>query len=295
MVDQFSGAKIINCCSGFENIGRLNGDDNSDLGYTSQSSFDSIVTVYPKALDTGFTGENDQVTDDQTSGTVALILKDLVGKDSNPINKIHFSPYFSLHTQFVGEQTSGYKNNFVKVELCSINIPKYFDSLDIFQPNITGCLTIEGLTKKDPLITTYFDGYIVDGRQFGIYSSTWPSSSYFNSYKVCDKIDLIHWARFQYGIVSFFQDPTFDSSTFNGLVNGRHVCMKWKERFLYSDLQKEKLEGASYEGFYYVVMDIVTGNIEGFYYHENSQTFQKLILHHNLDSHISRNDCYELS
>ena len=33
----------------------------------------------------------------------------------------------------------------------------------------------------------------------------------------------------------------------------------------------EGVDGASYDGFYYIVHDQVTGNIQGFYYHQDAR------------------------
>lgn len=55
--------------------------------------------------------------------------------------------------------------------------------------------------------------------------------------------------------------------------------MKWKEKFLVPDaLLMEGVDGASYDGFYYIVHDQVTGNIQGFYYHQDAEKFQQLEL-----------------
>lgn len=63
----------------------------------------------------------------------------------------------------------------------------------------------------------------------------------------------------------------------NYLCN-RFIFMRWKEKFLVPDAEIDSVEGASYDGYYYIVHDQVTGNILGFYYHKDAEKFQQLEL-----------------
>ena len=68
--------------------------------------------------------------------------------------------------------------------------------------------------------------------------------------------------------------------------------MKWKEKFLVPDaLLMEGVDGASYDGFYYIVHDQVTGNIQGFYYHQDAEKFQQLELVPSLKNKVESSDC----
>ena len=57
-----------------------------------------------------------------------------------------------------------------------------------------------------------------------------------------------------------------------------YIFMRWKERFLVPDHRVTQVTGASYSGFYYTCLDVATGSIEGFYFHNNSEKFQRLLL-----------------
>lgn len=61
-------------------------------------------------------------------------------------------------------------------------------------------------------------------------------------------------------------------------LNDRFIFMRWKEKFLVPDAFIENVDGASYDGFYYVVHDQLTGNMQGFYYHQDAERFQQLEL-----------------
>lgn len=57
--------------------------------------------------------------------------------------------------------------------------------------------------------------------------------------------------------------------------------MRWKERFLVPDHHIENIQGASYEGFYYIGYDRIKRQIEGYYYHKtHNNELQKLLLGH---------------
>ncbi|EGA83935.1 Vid24p [Saccharomyces cerevisiae Lalvin QA23] len=86
---------------------------------------------------------------------------------------------------------------------------------------------------------------------------------------------LLHQAQTLVTYQEFFsQEKQFDN-----YLNERFIFMKWKEKFLVPDaLLMEGVDGASYDGFYYIVHDQVTGNIQGFYYHQDAEKFQQLEL-----------------
>lgn len=54
--------------------------------------------------------------------------------------------------------------------------------------------------------------------------------------------------------------------------------MRWNEKFLVPDADLESIDGASYDGYYYIVHDQLLGNMLGFYYHERAERFQQLEL-----------------
>ena len=51
----------------------------------------------------------------------------------------------------------------------------------------------------------------------------------------------------------------------------RVIFMRWKEHFLVPDHRVRTITGASFEGFYYIAFDQVSGAIEGTYFHAKSE------------------------
>jgi hypothetical protein len=50
-----------------------------------------------------------------------------------------------------------------------------------------------------------------------------------------------------------------------------HLFMRWKEYFLVPDHRVRTISGASFEGFYYICFNQVSGGIEGIYFHAKSE------------------------
>lgn len=49
--------------------------------------------------------------------------------------------------------------------------------------------------------------------------------------------------------------------------------MRWKESFLVPDHRVREILGASFEGFYYICFNQVTGNVSGIYFHSKSEKY----------------------
>lgn len=49
--------------------------------------------------------------------------------------------------------------------------------------------------------------------------------------------------------------------------------MRWKEYFLVPDHRVRTISGASFEGFYYICFNQVSGGIEGIYFHAKSEKY----------------------
>lgn len=56
--------------------------------------------------------------------------------------------------------------------------------------------------------------------------------------------------------------------------------MRWKEYFLVPDHRVKSINGASFEGFYYICFDQLAGSVSGIYYHAKSENNQRLELQH---------------
>ncbi|KAF1911679.1 vacuolar import and degradation protein-domain-containing protein [Ampelomyces quisqualis] len=165
-------------------------------------------------------------------------------------------------SRFKGSQTSDRQQYEVEVEV------KYVDMRESF---MCGYLRIKGLTEDHPSLTTYFEGEIIGNKYtFITQHPEWGSN---------EKVDRQHWARFP------AHKPLSKHSSRPELVSKdwmqrEHLFMRWKEYFLVPDHRVKTISGASFEGFYYISFNQVSGGIEGIYFHAKSEKFQKLQLEH---------------
>ncbi|SCU82729.1 LANO_0B07338g1_1 [Lachancea nothofagi CBS 11611] len=181
--------------------------------------------------------------------------------------------------EFSGFQISGYKKNQVKVVLQTVDLPIHASDTSMV-PHLTGFFSIQGLTTHQPEITTFFEAYAVT-ENLGFLSSDMPS--HLDDLKANDNIDLEHWLNFP-----CFKDMCTHKKVLPSMVSGSHahtgylhkrfIYMRWKEKFLVPDADLDSVEGASYDGYYYIVHDQLTGNIVGLYYHKDAEKFQQLEL-----------------
>ncbi|CAI4055504.1 glucose-induced degradation complex subunit VID24 SKDI_02G2130 [Saccharomyces kudriavzevii IFO 1802] len=237
--------------------------------------------------------------------------------------------YLRPRMQFTGYQISGYKRYQVTVNLKTVHLPT--GRCTSLSPHLSGFLSIRGLTNQHPEISTYFEAYAVNHKELGFLSSSWKDEPVLNEYKATDQTDLEHWINFpsfrqlflmnQKNSINLTHDstatsaikdsqpqqqlPTTSSTDANNIsrifsqekqfgdyLDERFIFMKWKEKFLVPDaLLMEGVDGASYDGFYYIVHDQVTGNIQGFYYHQDAEKFQQLELVPSLKHKIESSDC----
>ena len=49
------------------------------------------------------------------------------------------------------------------------------------------------------------------------------------------------------------------------------MFMRWKERFLVPNHQVKEINGASFDGFYYICFNQVVGTVSGIYFHAKSE------------------------
>ena len=84
-----------------------------------------------------------------------------------------------------------------------------------------------------------------------------------------EKVDRQHWARFP------AYKPSKPSSRPDAVAKDwmqkEHLFMRWKEYFLVPDHRVKTISGASFEGFYYISFNQVSGSIEGIYFHAKSE------------------------
>ncbi|KAF2120656.1 vacuolar import and degradation protein-domain-containing protein [Lophiotrema nucula] len=168
-------------------------------------------------------------------------------------------------SRFKGNQTSDRQQYEVEVEVKHV---------DMRESYMCGYLRIKGLTEDHPSLTTYFEGEIIGSKYtFITQHPEWGSN---------EKVDRQHWARFPaYKPLSKFSSrPELVTKDW---MQKEHLFMRWKEYFLVPDHRVRTINGASFEGFYYICFNQVTGTIEGIYFHAKSEKFQKLKLEHVAD------------
>ncbi|EAL17811.1 hypothetical protein CNBL0730 [Cryptococcus deneoformans B-3501A] len=151
---------------------------------------------------------------------------------------------------FKGTQTSGRSAYDVEV--------KFLD-VDFADSTLSGYLSISHLTDSHPHLTTFFTGEII-GPKYGFITGP--------RYAATEHDDLRHWGRFEQfrrpstradlvGEELFLRDPLPDRS--RGETKGKErdfVFLRIKEQFLVPDHKVKDISGASFAGFYYIMVDM---------------------------------------
>ena len=147
-------------------------------------------------------------------------------------------------------------------------------TLSTAESSLTGYLRIEGLTEDHPTLTTFFTGEVIGGP-----TPHYTFSTKHPSWGATDKTDLQHWARFP-AWRPLARDAKRDIDFAHPWGSGPepdpwwqrpHVFMRWKEWFLVPDHLVTSIQGASFEGFYYICFNQVEGRISGIYFHAKSE------------------------
>jgi len=177
------------------------------------------------------------------------------------------SSFLRPGSKFVGKQTSDRSTYEVHVDL------KHVDMAESF---LCGYLRIKGLTEDHPTLTTYFEGEII-GDKYGFQTCRpeWGSS---------EKNDIQHWSKFPAfrPLMQRTKRPLEKLERLDiNLANAsqmENIFMRWKEYFLVPDHRVRQISGASFEGFYYICFNQVSGTVDGIYFHAKSERFQRLQL-----------------
>lgn len=210
--------------------------------------------------------------------------------------------YLRPNAKFVGEQQSGAARYDIKVELKTV---------DLVSLVVTGFFQISGLTDEHPLITTCFKGEIINNP---LHRLEWGDSGAAGRYLFITeqrswgsfpKNDMDHWRKLTGSPASTTEEELAQKlqRIHAGEHDTQYVYMRWKEEFLLPDLRIKLLKGASFEGFYYVVLNIgagareqtsdsfsadsIPGTINGLYFHTQSDKFQSLLLRYVEDRGVS--------
>lgn len=144
-------------------------------------------------------------------------------------------------------------------------------SVSLASHSAAGYLSIYNLTPQYPVLTTYFDAELINGGKHAFLTDRWSAEK---------AIDMRHWSRFPHfarHLMQTFEDDSYMTYDYASPENSM-LYMRWKEHFLVHDCRQRQLEGASYDGFYYVCLDKHAGTIDGYYYHQTSAEFQQLKL-----------------
>ncbi|KPI42120.1 Glucose-induced degradation-like protein [Cyphellophora attinorum] len=180
------------------------------------------------------------------------------------------SSLFQPYSKYTGTQQSDRQIYKVAVTILSV---------DMDQCTLSGYLEICGLTPDHPELTTFFTGEIIGGPNqkysFRTKNPAWGASN---------KTDLTHWARFP-SWRPLSGHAKNDIEFVHPMSGGdwwqeEHIYMRWKEHFLVPDHKLKSIQGASFEGFYYICMNQIKGEISGVYFHSKSEKYQQLFLKH---------------
>ncbi|KAL2153441.1 hypothetical protein VTH82DRAFT_4596 [Thermothelomyces myriococcoides] len=171
------------------------------------------------------------------------------------------SLYLQPGSRYVGTQRSDRQRYDVEVEI------KHVDMRESF---LCGYLKIQGLTDDHPTLTTYFEGEII-GTKYGFITQHkgWGAN---------EKIDLSHWSKFT-AFQPYLKRARKGSHTvIHDVDQKENIFMRWKEHFLVPDHRVRTINGASFEGFYYICFNQAKGEVSGIYFHTKSEQFQQLEL-----------------
>ncbi|KAL2129546.1 hypothetical protein VTI74DRAFT_7630 [Chaetomium olivicolor] len=171
--------------------------------------------------------------------------------------------YLQPGSKFVGTQQSERQRYDVEVEI------KYVDMRESF---LCGYLKIQGLTDDHPTLTTYFEGEII-GSKYGFITQH-------QGWGATEKIDLSHWSKFTAFRPHMKQARKGGQIAIKDIEQRENIFMRWKEHFLVPDHRVKTINGASFEGFYYICFNQVRGEVSGIYFHSKSEKFQQLELKH---------------
>jgi hypothetical protein len=171
------------------------------------------------------------------------------------------SATFQPYSKFKGTQQSDRQIYNVEVTILTV---------DIEQSSMSGYLEICGLTPDHPTLTTFFTGEIIGGPDqkysFRTGDPTWGAS---------DKTDLTHWARFPaWRPLSLHAKRNINfvyPMNHENWWQQEYIFMRWKEHFLVPDYKLKSIQGASFEGFYYICFNQIEGRVSGIYFHSKSE------------------------
>jgi Vacuolar import and degradation protein len=174
------------------------------------------------------------------------------------------STFLKPGARFSGIQSSEKQQYEVVVDV------QHVDMADSF---MCGYLRIHALTEEHPTLTTYFEGEMIGSKySFVTKHPEWGAN---------EKVDFQHWARFP-AWRPLQKDAKKANFSLKNWSQKENIWMRWKEYFLVPDHTVKDLTGASFDGFYYICFNQISGAITGTYYHLRSEKYvfpYNLMLH----------------
>ncbi|KAL7628467.1 hypothetical protein AAE478_002670 [Parahypoxylon ruwenzoriense] len=207
-------------------------------------------------------GDRDTSSGQRRSGNYDIVTS--VGTDSD---KLEYGIMPSRLQDDAFAPSMGYDFSNVRVYDVQVEI-KYVDLRESF---LCGFLKIQGLTEDNPTLTTYFEGEII-GTKYGFITKH-------ESWGATEKIDLNHWSKFS-AFRQYNKQVRKGPVLIPNLAQRENIFMRWKEHFLVPDHRVRTINGASFEGFYYICFNQKEGSVSGIYFHSKSEKFQQLELKH---------------
>ncbi|CAI5758164.1 unnamed protein product [Candida verbasci] len=197
------------------------------------------------------------------------------------------STYLQPNSKFKGQQKSGDKIFQIKVE---------FKTVDLSNSLCTGFLQIYGLTDEFSEIITYFKGEIINNPLNNSANVNYSFITENKNWGSFPKNDYEHWKKLTNDESNLLSDLQLIEKLNKIKENqddgsGHFIYMRWKEEFLLPDSRIKQISNASFEGFYYIVLNVLNGEISGLYYHHSSEKFQSLNLKY--ESNFGINNSFE--
>lgn len=185
------------------------------------------------------------------------------------LQMLDYIPPYATHRQagviknylYNGSSFSGYQKS--KNESYEVNVK--IQHVDFDSSYLCGYLCINHLTKSHPSLTTFFEGEIIS-REYPFLTRKWEAT---------EEIDRAHWSKFEGFGEKYSQTFNLNSFNYDELKDSDYIYMRWKEHFLVPDHTIKHVEGASYAGFYYICYSKRTSQIKGYYFHINSEHFER--------------------
>lgn len=144
--------------------------------------------------------------------------------------------------------------------LITYNFLFFFQHVDFENSYLCGYLKITGLTFEFPTLTTFFDAEIISKR-YPFLTRKWDAD---------EDVDRKHWGKFS-AFADYETNFNSDDFSYDDFDKSDYVFMRWKEHFLVPDHNIRDINGASFAGFYYICFQKSKAQMEGYYYHRQSE------------------------